>query len=156
MIAPLGLERKSYMGTVPHKVVTLQSLTSRLTNHPSKTSKTYWALREKQGQLISNILLWSPTHGYTHVGWSPKSYLYQLYAYTECHVEDLPRARIQTDGKRESQGNPCLMMMMMMKYTWRKKRTEKWDQNKRQGLNTNMCSNLLLLSLFHVLSLNNS
>ena len=51
----------------PYKTVGIWSLASQLTNHPSKTNKTCWTLLKKQGK-THDILLWTPTHGPTSVG----------------------------------------------------------------------------------------
>ena len=41
-------------------------------------------------ELISNVLLWIPTHGRTSVDWPTRIYLQQLCAYKGCSLEDLP------------------------------------------------------------------
>ena len=56
---------------------------------------------------MSDILLWTPA----------KTYIHQLYASTEYHLEDLPKTIADKDRLWESQGNPqhqhTLIMMMM-------------------------------------------
>ena len=79
-----------------YKTATVQPLTSHLTNHPSKTSKTYcW--KSKHG-LISNDLLFTFTHAHTSVDWAANTYSNQLCAGTGY---DLERWLIRMDGKRE-------------------------------------------------------
>ena len=43
-------------------------------------------------ELISDVLLWTPTHGRVSVGQPARIYLYQLCADTECHLDNLLRA----------------------------------------------------------------
>ena len=75
------------------KTAAVQLLTSYLTNHPSKTNKTCWAL------LVSkdDILLWTPKHEQTSVDWLAKTYIHQFYVDTGCRLEDL---LVGIDGKR--------------------------------------------------------
>ena len=49
------------------------------------------------GELISNVLLWTPTHGHTSVDRLAKTYIHQLYADTGCCLEDLLRAMADRD-----------------------------------------------------------
>ena len=84
----------------PYKTAVVRPLTSYLINHPSKTSKTCCALLKKD-KLMSNVLLWTHTHGLTSVGRPAKTYIHQLCADTGCHQEDLPRAMTDRDGWQE-------------------------------------------------------
>ena len=54
-------------------------------------------LRSKE-ELISNTLLWTPTHGYTSVGHPAKISTYQLCVDTRCSLEDLPGGIDDRDG----------------------------------------------------------
>ena len=38
---------------------------------------------------MSDILLWTPTHGYASVGWVARTYLHHLCADTVCNLEEL-------------------------------------------------------------------
>ena len=104
----------------PHKRTTVWPLTSHPKKHPSKTNKT---CRTSKDELISDILLWTLTHGHASDDQPARIYLHQLYADTGYSLENLPGAMDDWDGwrERESQGNPywqhnllLLMMMMMM------------------------------------------
>ena len=53
-------------------------------------------------KLISDVLSWVPTHGYTRVGQPIKSYKHQLWADTGCHGDDLPRVMSGRKRWRES------------------------------------------------------
>ena len=48
-----------------------------------------WRSRD---ELISDILLWAPSHGSEKAGWSARNYMQQLCADTRCNLEDLPGA----------------------------------------------------------------
>ena len=48
-----------------------------------------WRSRD---ELISDVLLWTPTHGCTKAGWPAWTYIQQLCEDTGCCPEDLPRA----------------------------------------------------------------
>ena len=55
---------KKIMKVVPYKTTAVWPLDSHLINPPSKISRTLWGSKNK---LICDILLWTPTHGYTSV-----------------------------------------------------------------------------------------
>ena len=55
----------------PHIATIAQPLTSHLTNHQSKTSKTCWARLVK----IRWTHNWTTTHGLNSVGWPAKTYI---------------------------------------------------------------------------------
>ena len=78
-----------------HKIAGIQPPTYHLTNHPSKTNKT---LCESKDEHISNVLLWTPTHGHTSVGQSEKTYTHHISADTGCSLEDLPGVIDDRDG----------------------------------------------------------
>ena len=57
-----------------------------------------WRSRD---ELISDILLWTPSHGRAKAGQSARTYKQQLCADTGCSPEDLPEAMDVRDGWRE-------------------------------------------------------
>ena len=57
-----------------------------------------WRSKKK---LISDILLWTPSHGQAKVGRPAKTYIQQLCADTGCSLEDLLRAIDYRKGWRE-------------------------------------------------------
>ena len=89
---------KQILEAIPDKTTTVQPFTSHLTNHPIKMNKTYRALNYK---LISGILLWTPAHGHTNIGWPARTYIYQLSADTGCSLEDLLKRMEEWDRWRE-------------------------------------------------------
>ena len=52
-------------------------------------------------EFMSNVLLWTPTHGRANVGQPAKTYQHQLSADTGCSLEDLPGAMDDRDGWSE-------------------------------------------------------
>ena len=56
------------------KTAIVRPLTSNLTNHTSKTNKTYPG-GEPENELVSDIFLWSLTYGLSSVGWPAKTYM---------------------------------------------------------------------------------
>ena len=56
---------------------------------------------ESKEELISNVLLWTTTHGHTSMGHPSKTYILQLYADTDCRLEDLSRVMVDKDRERE-------------------------------------------------------
>ena len=71
-------------------------------------------LRDK---LISDVLLWTPSHGLAKTGQPARTYIQHPCADTGCILEDLLEAMDDREGWWEGQGNPCRErnMMMMMK-----------------------------------------
>ena len=55
----------------------------------------YWRSRD---ELISDELLWTPSHGRTKAGWLARTYIQQLCVDTGCSPEDLPEATDDREG----------------------------------------------------------
>ena len=53
---------------------------------------------------MSNVFLWTPTHGHTDVGWQAKTCIHQLYTDTGWCLNDFARTMTNRDGwcERES------------------------------------------------------
>ena len=66
-----------------------------------------WRSRD---ELISHVLLWTPSHGRAKAGRPARNYIQQLCADTGCSLEDLPEVM----DDREGQGDPCWWRDMMM------------------------------------------
>ena len=73
-------------------------------------------MRDTAGEVgtISDILLWTPSHGRAKAGRPARTYKQQLCADTGCSLEDLPGAMDNREGWQESQGDPCWWCDMMM------------------------------------------
>ena len=78
-----------------YKTRVLQSLIFHLTNHPSKSNKTWWVMLGND-KLISDVFIWTPTHGHTCFCRPLKSYIHRLCVDARC-LEDLLRAMADTD-----------------------------------------------------------
>ena len=75
-----------------------------------------WRSRD---ELISDVLLWTPTYGRAKAGRATRTYIQQLCEDTGCSPEDLPEAMNDREKWREGQGYPCwrhhMMMMFLLK-----------------------------------------
>ena len=108
-----GVLKKSWWQN-PHKTAAVWPPTTHLGNTPTKQqlyghlppiTKTVQVRRTRHAEdcwkskdeLISNIILWTPSHGRAKVGRSAKTYIQQL-GYS---LEDLPEAMDNRDGWRE-------------------------------------------------------
>ena len=69
----------------------------------TKTIKVRWTRHaghcwRSRDELISDILLWTPSHGRAKAGQPAQTYIQQLYADTGCSIEDLPGAMDDREG----------------------------------------------------------
>ena len=82
---------------------TSQSSSCTATYHPSrKLSKLYVPdMRDTAGEVIRNVLLWTPSHGRTKAGRLARTYIQQFCADTGCSHEKLPEKMDDTEGWRE-------------------------------------------------------
>ena len=83
----------------PDETKAVRRLTSCLNDHPSKKNKTCKTLLEKQGELISSVLLWTSSHGRASVSRPARTYLHCVD--TRCNLEDQPGAMDDRDKWRE-------------------------------------------------------
>ena len=65
---------KQILEATPYKSTAVQPFTSHLTNH-SRHAGHCWRSKD---EFISNVFLWTPTHGHTSIGQPVKSYIHQL------------------------------------------------------------------------------
>ena len=69
---------------------------------------------EARKKLISDILLWTPSHGRARVGQPRRTYLQQLCMDTRCSLEDLPEVmndkdeRQERERERERESGKCM------------------------------------------------
>ena len=75
--------------------------------------------RRSRDEPLSDILLWTFSHGWAMAGRRARTYIQQLCADTGCSLEDLPGVMDNRDEwrerERESQEDPCWRRDMMMK-----------------------------------------
>ena len=72
-----------------------------------------------KGELISDVLRWTPAYGRAKAGRPARTYIQQLYEDTGCSPEDLPEAMNDREKWRERVRDiraSYTMMMMMMTY----------------------------------------
>ena len=89
------------LAATPHKTPTVRPPASYHENYSSYTNQTCRILLEKQGELISDVLLWTPTHGRAKAGRPARIYIQQLCEDTGCCPEDLPEAMNDREKWRE-------------------------------------------------------
>ena len=82
------LTKQQLNGHLPLITKTIQVRRTRHTEH-------CWRSRE---ELISDVILWTPSHGRTKAGRPVRTYIQQLCADTECSPEDLPEAMDDREG----------------------------------------------------------
>ena len=83
--------RHQLYGHLPPITKTIQVRRTRHAGH-------CWRSRD---ELISDVLLWTPTHGRAKAGWPARTYIQQLCEDTGCCPEDLPEAMNDREKWRE-------------------------------------------------------
>ena len=83
--------RHQLYGHLPPLTKTIQVRRTRHAGH-------CWRSRDK---LISDVLLWTPTHGRVKAGRPARTYIQQLCEDTGCSPEDLPEAMNDREKWRE-------------------------------------------------------
>ena len=83
--------RHQIYGHLPPITKTIQVRRTRHAGH-------YWRSRN---ELISDVLLWTPTHGRLKAGQPARTYIQQLYEDTGCSPEYLPEAMNDSEKWRE-------------------------------------------------------
>ena len=83
--------RHQLYGHLPPIMKTIQVRRTRHAGH-------CWRRRD---ELISDVLLWTPTYGQAKAGWPARTYIQQLCEDTECSPEDLLEAMNEREKWRE-------------------------------------------------------
>ena len=83
--------RRQLYGHLPPVTKTIQVRRTRHAGH-------CWRSRD---ELISDVLLWTPTYGRAKAGWPARTYIQQLCEDTGCSPEDLPEAMNDREKWRE-------------------------------------------------------
>ena len=78
-------------GHLPPITKTIQARQTRHAGH-------CWRSRD---ELISDVLLWTPTYGWAKAGWPARTYIQQLCEDTGCSPEDWPEAMNDREEWRE-------------------------------------------------------
>ena len=83
--------RHQLYGHLPPIMKTIQVRRTRHAGHCMRS----------RDELISDVLLWTPTHGRAKAGWPARTYIQQLCEDTGCCPEDLPEAMNDREKWRE-------------------------------------------------------
>ena len=89
--------RHQLYGHLPPIMKTIQVRRTRHARH-------CWRSRD---ELISDVLLWTPTYGRAKAGWPAQTYIQQLCEDTGCSTEDLPEAMNDREKWRERVRDIC-------------------------------------------------
>ena len=96
-----GKERKKEMAVTPHTTPTIrppalhhETIQEWLTRHAGHC-------RRSRDELISDVLLWTPTYGPAKAGRPARTYIQQLCEDTGCSPEDMPEAINEREKWRE-------------------------------------------------------
>ena len=84
----------------PHKTPTVRPPVSYHENYSRWTRHAGHCWRSRD-ELISDVLLWTPTHGHTKAGRPARTYIQQLCKDMGCSPEDLPEAMNNREKWRE-------------------------------------------------------
>ena len=76
----------------------LPPITKTIQVRRTRHAEHSWKSRD---ELISDILLWTPSHGRAKAGRPTRTYIQQLCAETGCSLEDRPQAMNDREGWRE-------------------------------------------------------
>ena len=89
--------RQQLCGIQPPTTKTVQVWRTRHAGH-------CWRSRD---ELISDVLLWTPSHGRAKVGWPARTYIQKLCEDTRCSPEDLPDVMNDRERWRERVRDIC-------------------------------------------------
>ena len=93
---------KQVLATTPHETPTIRTLapiTKTIQVRRTRHAGHCWRSKD---ELISDVLLWTPTHGCARVGRPARTYIQQLCEDTGCNPEDLPEAMNDREKWRET------------------------------------------------------
>ena len=93
---------KQVLATTPHETPTIRTLapiTKTIQVRRTRHAGHCWRSKD---ELISDVLLWTPTYGCAKVGRPARTYIQQLCEDTGCNPEDLPEAMNDREKWRET------------------------------------------------------
>ena len=95
------------LATTSHETPTIRTLAPIMkTIQVRRTRHTGHCWRSKD-ELISDVLLWTPTYGRAKAGRPARTYIQQLCEDTRCNSEDLPEAMSDREKWRERVRDIC-------------------------------------------------
>ena len=92
---------KQVLATTPHETPTIRTLapiTKTIQVRRTRHAGHCWRSKD---ELISDVLLWTPTYGCARVGRPARTYIQQLCEDTGCNPEDLPEVMNDREKWRE-------------------------------------------------------
>ena len=93
---------KQVLATTPHETPTIRTLAPHHKNYQVRRTRHAGHCWRSKDELISDVLLWTPTHGCARVGRPARTYIQQLCEDTGCNPEDLPEAMNDREKWRET------------------------------------------------------
>ena len=114
--------RHQLYGHLPPITKTIQARRTRHAGHS-------WRSRD---ELISDVLLWTPTYGRANAGRPAQTYIQQLCEDTGCSSEDLPEARNDREKWQERVREMMMMMMTLLEKKRLKSKTNKPELAKQK------------------------
>ena len=88
------------------KIAVVLPVTITIQIRRTKNVRHGWISKD---ELISNVLLWTPSHGRASVGRPARTYLQQLSKNTGCRLEDLPGAMDDRDERQERKSGKSVL-----------------------------------------------
>ena len=121
------------MEATPRKPAAIRLPAIHHENYPIRQTKHAGHCWRSKDELISDILLQTPSHGQAKAGWPARTYIQRLCADTGFSLEDLPGAMNDRYRWQERVGDPCWLhdMMIMMN-------SVKWNAAWGAGMTKNM------------------
>ena len=91
------------LATTPHETPTIRTLALTSCTKTIQVRRTRHAGHcwRSKDELISDVLLWTPTYGRAKAGRPARTYIQQLCEDTGCNTEDLPEAMSDREKWRE-------------------------------------------------------
>ena len=131
-------------GHLPPITKAIQVRRTRLEGH-------CWRSRD---ELISDVLLWTPTYGRAKTGWPARTYIQQLCEDTGCSPEDLPKAMNDKEKWRERVKDICasgptwwwwwwlvLLLLLIALWLYNNYSLGRWSrEDKHKCINFNICA----------------
>ena len=87
--------------TTPHQTPTIRTLAPITKTIQVRRTRHAGHCWRSKGELISDVLLWTPTYGCAKAGRPARTYIQQLCEDTGCNPEDLPEAMNDREKWRE-------------------------------------------------------
>ena len=90
--------KKSPGGSTPQSSCCTATYKKTIQVRPTRHAGHWW---RSSDELISDVLLWTPSHRQAKAGRPARTYIQQFCADTECSLEDRPEAADDWEGWRE-------------------------------------------------------